>query len=264
MWSLTFLAQLGADGRDPRIRRACENLFDFATAEHGGLSADGRNSGLIHCLQGNLGAALIAFGYLGDERLDRALDWLARSITGDGIAPSADHLAPIRYLRSGTSGPGFLCSANNHLPCAWGAVKALLALSATPPAQRTPRIEAALTAGANFLLSRDPAAADYPMAYSDRPNSSWFKFGYPIAYVTDVLQTLELLTALGYGHDQRLDRALELVLRKRDPQGRWRLEYTYNGKTWVDVEEKGQPSKWVTLRAMRVLQRAGRLDALRR
>ena len=88
IWSLTFLAQLGADGRDPCIRQACEHLFSYATAEHGGLSADGRNSSLIHCLQGNLCAALIAFGYLGDERLGRALDWLARSITGDGIAPS--------------------------------------------------------------------------------------------------------------------------------------------------------------------------------
>jgi hypothetical protein len=35
------------------------------------------------------------------------------------------------------------------------------------------------------------------------------------------------------------------------------MEYTYNGKTWVDVEQKGKPSKWVTLRALRVLKRSG-------
>ncbi len=33
------------------------------------------------------------------------------------------------------------------------------------------------------------------------------------------------------------------------------MEYTYNGKTWAEVEQKGQPSKWVTLRALRVLCR---------
>ena len=51
-------------------------------------------------------------------------------------------------------------------------------------------------------------------------------------------------------------RALELVKSKQDEQGRWRLEYTYNGKTWVDIEKRGQPSKWVTLRALRVMKAA--------
>lgn len=256
MWSIIFLAQLGADADDSRIRRACEHLFDYAVAEHGGLSADGRNSGLIHCLQGNLCAALIDFGYLEDERLQRALTWLARSITGEGIAPNTEKQAPVHYLRSANSGPGFECSANNHLPCAWGAVKAMLALSKVPPAQRTPLIDRAVETGVEFLLSCDPATADYPMGYADKPNRSWFKFGYPLGYVTDVLQILEVLAALGYGADSRLRNALDLLLSKQDGQGRWPLEYTYNGKTWVDVEEKGKPSKWVTLRALRVLQQA--------
>jgi hypothetical protein len=65
-----------------------------------------------------------------------------------------------------------------------------------------------------------------------------------------------VLTALGCGTDPRLANGLELLLSKQDEEGRWRLEYTYNGKTWVDVEEKDQPSKWVTLRALRVLKRA--------
>lgn len=255
MWSIIFLAQLGASGNDSRIRRACEHLFDYAVAEHGGLSMDGRNSGLIHCLQGNLCLALLAFGYLNDGRMQRALDWLARSITGEGIAPSSEKTAPVRYLRSGNSGPGFECSANNHQPCAWGALKALLALSHVPPAQRTPAIEAALQTGVDFFFSCDPATASYPMGYTTKPNGSWFRFGYPIAYVSDVLQILEALTTLGYGADARLENAVSLLLSKQDGEGRWPLEYTYNGKTWVDVEEKGKPSKWVTLRALRVLQR---------
>lgn len=255
MWSIIFLAQLGAAGHDARIRRACEHLFGYAVAEHGGLSADGRNSGLIHCLQGNLCAALIDFGYLEDERLQRALDWLARSITGEGIAPNTEKKAPVHYLRSGNSAPGFECSANNHLPCAWGAVKALLALGKVPVAQRTPAIERAIKTGVEFLLSRDPATADYPMGNATKPNRSWFKFGYPIGYITDVLQNLEVLVALGYGSHPRLANGVELLLSKQDQQGRWPLEYSYNGKTWVDVEEKGKPSKWVTLRALRVLNR---------
>jgi hypothetical protein len=122
-------------------------------------------------------------------------------------------------------------------------------------------MQAAIQQGVEFLFSRDPAIADYPMGYATKPSQSWFKFGYPIGYVTDVLQNLEVLTSLGYGADPRLNSALELVLSKQDPAGCWKLDYSYNGKTWVEVEAKGKPSKWVTLRALRVLQRAGEQSA---
>jgi hypothetical protein len=69
-----------------------------------------------------------------------------------------------------------------------------------------------------------------------------------------VLQNLEVLAALGQAQDPRLANALVLLINKQDRQGRWMLEYTYNGKTWIDIEKKGQPSKWATLRALRVLK----------
>lgn len=256
VWQIIFLAQFGADGSDPRVQAGCNYLLDHAISRFGGFSMTGTPAGMIHCLQGNLAAAMIDLGWLGDGRLDTALNWLARSITGEGIAPAEERTAPIRYYRSGNSSPGFTCSANNHLPCAWGAVKTMLALSKVPQAARTPAIEAAIKRGVAFLLSSDPAAADYPMGYSKKPNRSWFRFGYPIGYVTDVLQNMEVLTTLGYGRDPRLANGLDFIASQRDAQGRWKMAYSYNGKTWVDVEEKGQPSKWVTLRASRVLKAA--------
>jgi len=180
--------------------------------------------------------------------------WLARAITGQGIAPAEDRQAQLRYYKSGTCGPGFACAANNRLPCAWGAVKAMLAFGKLPQGARTPTIEAAIETGVEFLLSRDPAVADYPAGWSDKPSRSWFKFGFPVFYVTDVLQNLGALTSLGLGPDPRLNSALQLVLSKQDEQGRWKMKYTYKGKTWADIEEKGQPSRWVTLRALRALK----------
>jgi hypothetical protein len=259
VWQISFLAQLGADGRDPRVRAGCEYVLEHTRAPYGGFSMDARPGGMIHCLQGNLAAALLDLGWLGDERLGQALDWLARSVTGEGIAPADEREALARYYRSGNSGPGFACSANNHLPCAWGAVKAMLALGKVPASARTAAMRAAIEVGVDFLLGRDPAAADYPMGYAAKPSRSWFQFGYPLGYVTDVLQNLEVLAALGCGSDPRLEPALDLLLSKQDDRGRWRLEYTYNGKMWADVEDKGKPSKWVTLRARRVLRRVERL-----
>jgi hypothetical protein len=248
LWSLLFLAQLGCDGRDKRVRRAVEYVFDHAQTKAGAFSCNGTPSMAVHCLWGNVVRAMFDLGVWEDERLERAIDRLARSVTGDGYGP---------YLKSAVQAPGFHCSANYGLPCGWGAVRVLWALDAMPSEGRTPVIEAALQASIDFLLRYDVARADYP--YQERISSSWFKFGYPLGYVTDVLLNLEALTEAGIVADPRLDGAVELVLSKQDDQGRWPLEYSYSGKMWVDVEKKGKPSKWVTLRAMRVLNRLGKV-----
>ena len=107
------------------------------------------------------------------------------------------------------------------------------------------------------MLSRDLARADYPTRNAAKPSVNWRKFGFPVFYVTDILQVLEALVALGYGDDPRLAPALELVRQKQDEQGRWALEYDYTGKTWVDFGSKKQPNKWVTLRALKVLKDCG-------
>jgi hypothetical protein len=111
--------------------------------------------------------------------------------------------------------------------------------------------------GVAFLLSHDPAEADYPMGWGNtRPNSSWFRFGFPSGYVADVLQNLEVLAEVGRANDPRLANAIDLVLTKQDAQGRWRNEHPYRGRTWVEVDRPRAPSKWVTLRACRVLKQA--------
>jgi hypothetical protein len=85
---------------------------------------------------------------------------------------------------------------------------------------------------------------------------NWRKFGFPIFYVTDLLQNVEALVNLGYGQDPRLAHALAIIREKQDRQGRWLLEYDYIGKTWCEFGAKRQPNKWVTLRALRVLKAA--------
>jgi len=246
VWQIIFLAELGADPSDERVRRGCAYLLDHGIAANGAFSALQRPApaGAIHCLNGNLLSAFLRLGYAEDPRVQAALDWQARAITGEG---------GVHYLRSGTSGPGFACSANAGLPCGWGAVKAMQALAAVPSDLYTPAIRRAAEAGTAFLLSRDPAVADYP--HVERVSSTWFKLGFPLSYWSDVLEVTAVLVDLGHGGDARLDNALRLILSKQDAQGRWKLENALNGKMWADVEQKGQPSKWVTLRALRVLKR---------
>ena len=253
VWSVILLAQLGAQlAEDNRIARAGTYLLDQALTAGGHFTASGASSGTADCLQGNLCWALLELG-CADPRLEMAFDWLARSVTGEGVASANNRQAAVRYY-AGKCGPTFACGSNNKLPCAWGAAKVMLALGRWPEKQRTPLMLRAIQQGVDFLFSADPAQADYPSGFSNKPSPNWWKFGFPVFYVTDLLQIVEALVSLGYGGDPRLTNAVAVIRGQQDTQGRWPLEYDYTGKTWVNFGAKKQPNKWVTVRALRVLK----------
>jgi hypothetical protein len=253
VWSLILLAQLGASIHlDERIARACEYSLDNALASGGQFSYSGAPSGTIDCLQGNLCWALTELGWQ-NSRMDQAYEWMARTVTGEGIAPVTDKKALLRYSAY-NCGPIFACGANNKLPCAWGAAKVMLAFACLAPERRTPLIQSAIQTGVDFLFGIDPATAAYPTSEGQPPNRSWWKFGFPVFYITDLLQIAEILVCLGYGQDPHLVNLLELIRQKQDASGRWNLDYDYTGKTWGNFGVKNQPNKYVTLRALRVLQ----------
>jgi hypothetical protein len=255
VWAIILLAELGARIEDDsRIATACTYLLDQSLAPGGQFASATAPAGTVDCLQGNLCWSLLELGSA-DPRLDRAFEWMARTVTGEGLAPVSEKKAPMRYY-AGKCGPLFACGANNRFSCAWGGAKVMLAFSHLPLERRTPLIESAIWAGAEFLLNADPARANYPNGYAAKPSGNWWKFGFPVFYITDILQIVEALAGLGYGSDPRLANALALVRGKQDSQGRWALEYDYTGKTWVDFGAPKQPSPWVTLRALRVLKAA--------
>ncbi len=236
-WQILFLAEFGADGQNEGIRRGCEFWMSHTQSEkHDGFVH------LIYCLNGNMLWALSALGFGEDPRVVRALNWLTGMITGE-----LPHTGSYSW-------PAFGCSANDKLPCAWGAVKALRALVNLPPALQSSKVNKATSATVEFLFSRDPAKADYPHRKS--VSGEWFKFGFPLSYTSDVLETSLALCEAGHSRDPRLNNAIESILSKRDTDGRWRMKHSLNGKMWTDIETKGKPSKWVTLRALRVLKAA--------
>lgn len=253
VWQLIFLEQLGANGSDERIRAACAYVLAHTQAPSSGFGASGSErtppppSSVLHCLNGNLLRSLIAFGWLDDPRVRQAIDWQARSITGEGFDG---------YYRSRTSGPGFCCGVNEGLPCGWGAIKALRGLASIPRDQREPHVQRAIEQGGNFLLAYDIAAANYPAGWGNtKPSPAWFKLGFPSGYSADILQNLDVLCELGFANDPRLQPAISWLLSKQDSDGRWKNENAFSGKMWIDIERRGRPSKWVTLAACRVLSK---------
>ena len=83
-------------------------------------------------------------------------------------------------------------------------------------------------------------------------------FSFPVRWYYDVLRALDYFRSIGAAFDDRCAEAVDLVATKRDVTGRWPLENTHQGPTHFEMEgPEGFPSRWNTLRAMRVLQWAG-------
>jgi hypothetical protein len=84
--------------------------------------------------------------------------------------------------------------------------------------------------------------------------AAWTRFSFPTWWHYDVLRGLEYLRRAGVTPDERVAEAIELVESKRDGDGRWPLEIQHPGTMTVNLDEtEGRPSRWNTLRALRVL-----------
>jgi hypothetical protein len=239
VWQVMFLADLGVTPNET-VHRACRVVLEKTFLPEAGLfSATKSPAGTVICLNGNLLASLCRLDY-GDHATVRTVSHtLAEKIVEEGFGCRANALDRK--------------NKDTWLPCAWGAIKALRAYALIPEGKRTPLVKEAVSQGVQFLLSGDLMVADYPSA-SGRASRLWFRLGFPLGYHSDLLEAVDVLVQLGHVGDYRLHNAIEFVLNKQDSDGRWPLEHTL-GRTWTQFGEKGRPSKWVTLRALRMLSR---------
>jgi hypothetical protein len=140
-----------------------------------------------------------------------------------------------------------------------GAVKMLRALSMIPPQERRGEIKAIIDCEVENILENGVYSYLRNPDGTRKDKAGWKRFGFPLFYQSDALEVLDTLTRLGC-HDDRMQPEVDLVLGARQPDGGWLLENTFNGKMWVNIEEKGRPSKWISLRALRTLKRLGYAD----
>ena len=244
-WNLLALSDLGATRAIPAVRASCELWMNRSPLDGGGVGGFSNGHG-HHCYTGNMARALIRFGYGGDPRLRKALDWLVRTAHPKG---------------------GWTCWSFGDGPSrgrtldSW---EGLSAFAAYPRAKWTPAMHACVERAAEFFLERElhRQGERYP---------PWYRFHWPVHYYYDVLVGLDALTALGYGDDVRLRFALTHLRRKRRTNGRWNLdavhpdggpaaarwyaEHPKDRPTPLTFEPAGRPSKMVTLRALTVLSR---------
>ena len=248
-WQLIILAELGADEKDARVIRACEFLLENSQdSESGGFSVwpsikkgGGRHSLVIPCLTGNIVWSLLRFGYLEDRRVKRGINWITTYQRFDDGIKEPPKGWPYDKHKD--------CWGTHT--CHMGVVKALKALSEIPPNKRSQDVTKTIEKGVEQMLKHHIHKRSHDLSCVSKPG--WLRFSFPLMYQTDALEILGILTKLGC-KDKRMREAVDLVISKQDNRGRWKLENTFNGRFHVDIEQKGKPSKWITLNALKTLK----------
>jgi len=115
-----------------------------------------------------------------------------------------------------------------------------------------PDVNAARMRGHEYLLNRRLFRR---LSTGEVVDTAFTRFSYPTYWHYDVLRGLDYLRAAGVAPDERMAAAIELVVSKRSADGRWPLENPHSGRMHFALDEgEGKPSRWNTLRAMRVLR----------
>ena len=122
----------------------------------------------------------------------------------------------------------------------------------------TPEVTEARLRGQEYLLERRlhrRRSTGEVIERDSKGGAAWTRFAFPTWWHYDVLRGLEYLRSAAVTPDVRVAEGIEIVASKRDVDGRWPLEIRYPGVMPVEIDEgEGRPSRWNTLRALRVLR----------
>ena len=224
---LQLLRDLGVDPLDATVRRAVARVKEHCRWEHAG---EPFFEGEVEpCINGRV----VALGVYFDQTVDPIVDRLMREQLEDGGWNCETEHGSVRSSFATT-------------------INVLEGLLAYERATRRADVAEARGRGEEYLLERKLFRRK---STGDVVDPAWLELSFPIRWHYDVLRGLEHFRETREPPDARVDEAIELVRSKRQPDGRWLLENTHPGAIPFALEEgDGRPSRWNTLRALRVLK----------
>ena len=226
-YSLVLLQDLGVEPQCEKVRRAVARVRENCRWEHAGQPFF---SGEVEpCING----LTVALGAYFDQDVEAVVARLLGEQLEDG---------------------GWNCEAENGSVRSsfHTTIRVLEGLLAYERAKGgSAELIAARRRGEEYLLERKMFRRKSTGAVVD---PAWLQFSFPTRWHYDVLRGLEYFRAAGDRPDPRVEEAIELLRSKQQPDGTWLLENTHAGAVHFAMEEgDGRPSRWNTLRALRVL-----------
>ncbi|RZU75031.1 hypothetical protein EV384_3550 [Micromonospora kangleipakensis] len=226
-YSLLLLRDFGVDPRSDQVRRAVALVSDHCRWEEGGQPFF---TGEVEpCING----MTVALGAYYDQDVDGVVARLLGEQLEDGGWNCWAEYGSVRSSFATTINvlEGLLA----HERATGGSAESV----------------AARRRGEEYLLERKLFRRKRTGEVVDRV---WLQFSFPTRWHYDVLRALEYFRAAGDLPDQRVDEAIQLLRSKQQPDGTWLLENTHPGEVHFTLEDgDGRPSRWNTLRALRVL-----------
>lgn len=231
-WTSTFptlqlLQEFGVDPRDERVRRAVAQVRDDCRWEHAGQPFF---SGEVEpCINGRT----VGLGAYFGQDMDSVVTRLIGEQLEDGGWNCEAEKGSIRSSFHTTI--DVLEGLLEHERASGGSARSI----------------AARRRGEEYLLERRLMRRK---STGEVVDPTWLQFSFPVRWYYDVLRGLDYFRTIGDAPDPRMDEAIALVRSKKGPDGKWLLENTHSGRVHFELEDgDGRPSRWNTLRALRVL-----------
>ena len=231
-YTMLLLRDFGLPPSNLQARKACALLLNGGFQRDGGINYGWRGRGET-CISGMVTALLSYFRY-DDERLDTIAAYLLKQQMPDG----------------GWNCRRDLGATHSSVHTTINVLEGLRSYELNRRL-KVRAVRAAQRRGRDFLLA-------HKLFRSHRTGEiikpDFIRLSFPPRWHYDILRALEYFQAVDAPRDPRLAEAVDLVRRARSEDGRWPLQHTYKGKTYFDLERLGEPSRWNTLRALRVLK----------
>ena len=240
-YTLLLLRRCGLDPTDPRARRGAERLWEGARYFDGGLTAAVTIDLPEACITSMYVALGCYFG-LDDPRIDEALSWLLDNQLPDGGWNC-------QTVRFGDRHSSFHTSIS--------ALEALAEARAVGRADDE-ALSAALHGGREFFLAHRLYKSHRT---GDVVDPVLTRLSFPPRWRFDILRGLDHFAATDAPWDPRFHDAVDALVGRRRKDGRWPVQQKHSGRVWFDMEKTGGPSRWNTLRALRVQRWVGRVRA---
>jgi hypothetical protein len=230
-YTMLLLRRLGLPSDQPQAYQACRLLLNEGFYRDGGINYFASFKHSETCVTGMV-LSILAYFEFEDERLERLVEHLLEQQMPDG----------------GWNCQSYQGATHSSFHTTISVLEGLAEYDQRRPSSRVVESQ---QRGIEFLLLHRLFRSHRTGAVVD-PRMT--RFSFPTRWHYDIMRALDYLQARRLPYDQRMSEAIALVRQKQRPDGTWPLQNRYPGRTFFEMEAVGQPSRWNTLRALRILK----------